>query len=173
VSTHTPYAIPFTHTHDYSRPIHTHTNALLTTYTQPQHPLWTPIYGLLVADTGIEQADESPGLTPPRVQGQPKQKNLTDIPRVDIHSHPHYKRRGSAKAHHRHTSTHTRQAVSEGFALANPSQDIHTGTLRTDIHSHPHYKRKGSAKVHHKRHTHTHTRQVVGKGFAFTRPCQN
>jgi hypothetical protein len=72
VSTHTPYKIPFTYTHDYLLPIHTHTNALLTTYTQPsQHPLWTPTHGLLVADTGIEQADESPGLTPPRVQGQP------------------------------------------------------------------------------------------------------
>jgi hypothetical protein len=130
------------------------------------------MHGFLVAGRGIEQADESLGLIPPRVQGQPKQ-NLTDILRVDIHSHRQYRRRGSAKTHHRHTRTHTEQAVSEGFAFTNPSQDIHTDILRANIHSHPHCKRKGSAKGYHKRHTHTHTRKVVGEGFAFTRPCQN
>ena len=67
ISTHIPYIIPFTRTH-YLRPTHAHTNARLTTYTQPsQHPLWIPMHGFLVAGIGIEQADESLGPIPPRV----------------------------------------------------------------------------------------------------------
>ena len=139
VSTHTPYIIPFTRTH-YLRPTHAHTNARLTTYTQPsQHPLWIPMHGFLVAGIGIEQADESPGLIPPRVQGQLQQKNRTGILRVDIHSQRYYRRRGSAEAHHRHTRTHTTQAVSDGFAFTNPSQIIHeahTHARRAYTHTH-------------------------------------
>ena len=154
VSTHTPYIIPFTRTH-YLRPTHAHTNARLTTYTQPsQHPLWIPMHGFLVAGIGIEQADESLGLIPPRVQGQ-------------LHIH---------KPHHRHTRTHSKQAVSVGFAFTNPSQDIHTtctDTFRVDTHSHPHYKRKGTAKAQHSRYTHIHTRHTVSKGFTFAHPGQD
>jgi hypothetical protein len=136
VSTHIPYNIPFTRTHDHFRPLHTHTNVRLTTYTQPsQKPLWIPMHGFLVAGRGIEQADGSLGPIPPRVQGQPH-KNLTGIRRVDIHSHQQYNKRGSAKTHHRHTRTHTEQALSEGFAFTNPSQDIHTPSGHTYTHTH-------------------------------------
>jgi hypothetical protein len=142
------------------------------------------MHGFLVAGRGIEQADESPGLIPPRVQGQPKQKNLTDILRVGINRHRHYRRGWSAKTHHRHTLTHTKQTVSEGFAFTNPSQVIHeththtqgghTHThTRVDTHSHPRYRRQGTAKVHHSRHTHIHTRHTGSKGFAFSHPCQD
>ena len=101
----------------------THTNTPLTTHTQSsQHPLGTPTHGPPVADTGIEQADEGHGLTPPLVQGQPKQNIL----RANIHSHPQHKRKGSAKGHHkRHTYTHTQQVAGEGFAFTRPCQDIH------------------------------------------------
>jgi hypothetical protein len=150
MSTHIPYNIPFTRTHDHFQPLHTHTNVRLTTYTQPsQQPLWILMHGFLVAGRGIEQADGSLGPIPPRVQGQPKQ-NLTDMRRVDIHNHQQYSRRGSAKTHHRHTRTHTEQAVSEGFAFTNPSPDIYTQSGHT--------------------YTHIQTRHTVSKGFTFAHP---
>ena len=119
VSTHTPYKIPFTHTHDYSRPIHTHTNALLTTYTQTH----THTHGKHTY-THTGQA-ASKGLT----FTHPSQVIHTDTLRVDIRSHPHYKRKGLAKAHHkRHTHTHTRHVSSKGFAFTCPCQNMHTHT---------------------------------------------
>ena len=91
VSTHIPYHIPFTYTQEYSR-----TNTLLTTYTQPsQHPLCTPIHGLLVADTGIEHADESPGLTPPVCRDNPN-KTHTHTHMTNTHIYTQGRRRVKA-----------------------------------------------------------------------------
>jgi hypothetical protein len=153
-STHIPYNIPFTRTHDYLRPIHTHTNARLTTYKQPsQPPLWIPMHGFLVAGRGIEQVNESPGLIPPRVQGIHKPTVL-----------PIRRKRSSVFTYHNTISTHT------------PYNIPYTCTQRIYTHCHRHNNRKGSAKAqtytHHIRHTPTHTRQTVSEGFAFTHPRQ-
>ena len=135
-NTHTPYNIPYTHTHN--TPVHTHTTHIQ----PPQHPLGTPTHGSTIADVGVKQADESLGLTPPHVQGQLKHS------RVHAHSHRKNNRKGSAKAqtykHHiRHTpnthNTHTRHTVSEGFTFTHPGQgmtNIHGDGL-INLRNHP------------------------------------
>ena len=113
---HTRYDIPYTHTHNNTRGIH--------------KPTVLPIRRKRSAAFTYHSTISTH--TPYNIP-------YTCTQRVYTHSHRKNNRKGSAKAqaykHHiRHTPTHTRHTVSEGFAFTHPSQGTHKHTWSNKSH---------------------------------------
>ena len=113
---HTRYDIPYTHTHNNTRGIH--------------KPTVLPIRRKRSAAFTYHSTISTH--TPYNIP-------YTCTQRVYTHSHRKNNRKGSAKAqaykHHiRHTPTHTRHTVSEGFAFTHPSQGTHEHTWINKSH---------------------------------------